>query len=236
MSLLDLYLKGGIFMHAILACSCITVYVVIERSLVLRKARVDVGQYMMKLRSIFHQGDVSAVLAFCSQKDAPITNIIRRGIVKHDQGDAKVREAVENAGREEVYHLDKHLWILASMAGVAPMLGFLGTVTGMITAFQVIQSLQGVVNPGDLAAGIWEALLTTAFGLVVGIPSLFLYNYFVTRVGKFVHEIEVTSTEFLDLLEGHDWAKAALKMGNEAGSSRPLVYDEDDFFRRKKQG
>ncbi len=236
MNLLDLYLKGGVFMHAILACSFIMVYVVIERSLVLRKARVDVGQYMMKLRSIFHQGDVSAVIAFCSQKDAPITNIIRRGLVKHDQGDMKVREAVENAGREEIYHLEKHLWVLASIAGVAPMLGFLGTVTGMIAAFQVIQSLQGVVNPGDLAAGIWEALLTTAFGLVVGIPSLFLYNYFVTRVGKFVHQIEVTSTEFLELLDGHDWTKAAVKDVTEATPARALVYDGDDFFRKKTRG
>jgi biopolymer transport protein ExbB/TolQ len=177
-----------------------------------------------------------AVLALCSQKDAPIANIIRRGIFKHDQGDAKVREAVENAGREEVYHLEKHLWVLASMAGVAPMLGFLGTVTKMIAAFQVIQSLHGVVNPGDLAAGIWEALLTTAFGLVVGIPSLFLYNYFLSRVGKFVHEMEVTSTEFLDLLESHNGTKASPTSGNEAASPRALVYDDDDFFRKKTQG
>ena len=236
MNLLDLYLEGGIFMHAILACSFIAVYVVIERSIVLRKARIDVGQFMMKLRSIYQKGEVSAVLAFCSQKDAPIANIIRRGIVKHDQGDVKVREAVENAGREEVYHLEKHLWVLASMAGIAPMLGFLGTVTGMIAAFQIIQSLQGVVNPGDLAAGIWEALLTTAFGLVVGIPSLFIYNYFITRVGKFVHEMEVTSTEFLDLLEGQDGAKNSPASGNEAASPRTLVYDDDDFFRKKAKG
>ncbi|MBI4536267.1 MAG: MotA/TolQ/ExbB proton channel family protein, partial [Ignavibacteriae bacterium] len=201
MNVLDMYVKGGVIMHVILACSLVSCYVAIERYFVLRKAKLDVGQFMLKLRSIFSQGDVSAVLAFCSQKDAPIANIIRRGIVKHDQGAEKVREAVENAGREEVYNLEKHLSILATMSGAAPMLGFLGTVTGMIAAFQIVEKLGGAVNPGDLAGGIWEALITTAFGLFVGIPAMALYNYFTTRVRKFVYEMEVTSTEFLDLIE-----------------------------------
>lgn len=233
MKLLDMYFQGGVLMHPILVCSIVAVYVAIERWLVLRKARVDVGQFMMKLRSVLQKGDVPAILAFCSQKDAPIANIIRRGIVKHDQGEAKVREAVENAGKEEVYHLEKHLWVLASVAGLAPMLGFLGTVTGMIGAFQVIESLRGVVNPGDLAAGIWEALVTTAFGLMVGIPALALYNYFVTRVGKFVHEMEVTSTEFLDLLDRTDGLRGELTGHGRRAPSQPLVFEDDEYFRKK---
>jgi len=233
MSLLEMFLKGGFIMYPILLCSVIVVYISIERFLVLRKAQLDVGQFMMKLRSIFQQGDVSAVLAFCSQKDAPIANIIRRGIVKHDQSDEKVRQTVEDAGRVEVYQLEKRLSVLASIAGIAPMLGFLGTVTGMVSAFQSIESLGGSVNPGDLAGGIWEALLTTVFGLVVGIPAYALYNYFVTRVARFVNEMEVTTSEFLDLLQQRVPKEVPLKVQDDQPKNRSLVYEDDEYFRKK---
>ena len=220
-------------MYPILLCSLIAVYIAIERYLVLRKAQLDVGQFMMKVKSIFHQGDVSAVLAFCSQKDAPISNIVRRGILKHDQGDEKVREAVEVAGREEVYHLERRLPVLASMAGIAPMLGFLGTVVGMISAFQQIESLAGNVNPADLAGGIWVALLTTAFGLAVGIPAYAVYNYFVSRVARFVHEMEVTTTEFLDLLQRREEKGAPVQVQGDPTPSRSFVFEDDEYFRKK---
>ncbi|MCZ6776248.1 MAG: MotA/TolQ/ExbB proton channel family protein [Ignavibacteria bacterium] len=233
MNLLEMVLKGGVVMYPILLCSLIAVYVAIERYLVLRKAQLDVGQFMMKVKSIFHQGDVSAVLAFCSQKDAPISNIVRRGILKHDQGDEKVREAVEVAGREEVYHLERRLPVLASMAGIAPMLGFLGTVVGMISAFQQIESLAGNVNPADLAGGIWVALLTTAFGLAVGIPAYAVYNYFVSRVARFVHEMEVTTTEFLDLLQRREEKGAPVQVQGDPPPSRSFVFEDDEYFRKK---
>jgi biopolymer transport protein ExbB len=200
---------------------------------------------MMKVRSIFQKGDASAVLTFCSQKDAPIANIIRRGIVKHDLGDEKVRQSVEDAGKEEVYHLEKRLSWIASIAGIAPMLGFLGTVTGMVTAFQRIEVLGGMVNPGDLAGGIWEALITTVFGLVVGILAYALYNYFVTRVARFVHEMEMTTTEFIDLLQQRVAVEKPLKVQQEPVASAPapptsaskpapaLVFDDDEYFRKK---
>ena len=231
MNVLDMFFKGGFVMYLILLCSVVAAYITIERMLTLRKAQLDVGQFMMKLKSIFHQGDLAAVAGFCSQKDAPIANIIARGLTKHDQGDEKVREAVENAGKEEVYHLEKRLSILASIAGIAPMLGFLGTVTGMISAFQRIEILAGSVNPGDLAGGIWEALITTAFGLMVGIPAYAVYNYFVTRVARFVHEMEVTTTEFLDLIQRRQPRTASA--APQAGVPGPLQYEEDAFFRRK---
>ncbi len=236
MNLLEMFFKGGVIMYPILLCSVIMVYVAIERYLTLRKAQLDVGQFMMKVRSLFQRGEASAVLAFCSQKDAPIANIIRRGVMKHDQGDQKVREAVEDAGKEEVYHLEKRISWLASIAGIAPMLGFLGTVTGMVAAFQQIQSLAGTVNPGDLAGGIWEALITTVFGLVVGIPAYALHNYFVTRVARFVHEMEVTSSELLDLLErkAGDPLPVQRKAQQPAVAQEPvLVFDDDEYFRKK---
>ncbi len=233
MNLLEMFFKGGVIMYPILLCSVIAVYITIERLFVLRKAQLDVGQFMMKLRSIFQQGDVSAVLAFCSQKDAPIANIIRRGIVKHDQSDEKVRQTVEDAGRAEVYQLEKRLSVLASVAGIAPMLGFLGTVTGMVSAFQSIESLGGSVNPGDLAGGIWEALLTTVFGLVVGIPAYALYNYFVTRVARFVNEMEVTTSEFLDLLQQRVPKEVPLKVQDDQPKRRAMAFEDDEYFRKK---
>jgi len=233
MNLLEMFFKGGVIMYPILLCSFVAIFIAIERFLVLRKAQLDVGQFMMKLRSIFQKGDASAVLAFCSQKDAPIANIIRRGILKLDHGDQKVRESVDDAGKAEVYNLEKRLSILASVAGIGPMLGFLGTVVGMVSAFQKIESLGGTVNPSDLAGGIWEALITTVFGLVVGIIAFALYNYFVTRVARFVYEMETTTTEFLDLLEHRSVQNAPLKVQEERTPSPTLVFDDDEYFRKK---
>jgi len=234
MNLLEMFVKGGVIMYPILLCSIVAVAIVIERILALRKARLDVGQFMMKVKSIYQQGSVTGVLTFCSQKDAPIANIIRRGILKHRQGDEKVRQAVEDAGREEVYHLEKKLSILASIAGVSPMLGFLGTVTGMISAFQQIEGLSGNVNPADLAGGIWEALITTAFGLFVGIPAYAAYNYFVTRVARFVHEMEVTTTEFLDLLQPQDRVQENIPISVKEDAHAPALAFDDEYFRKKE--
>ncbi len=229
-----MFFQGGVIIYPILLCSIIAAYVTMERFLVLRRAQLDVGQFMMKVRSIFQKGDVSAVLTFCSQKDAPIANIVRCGLVKHDQGDQNVREAVEDVGRAEVFTLKKHLSLLAGIAGVAPMLGFLGTATGIFNTFQGIQSLGENVNIADLAGGISQALLTTVFGLVVGIAAYTFYNYFITRVASFVHQMEVTTTEFLDLLQRRDVADVSLKVRSESIRQRALVYEGDEFFRKKR--
>ncbi len=115
--------------------------------------------------------------------------------------EARVLEAIEVAGKQEISKLEKGLSTLATVAGAAPMLGFLGTVTGMIAAFMKIQELQGSASPADLASGIWEALLTTAFGLFVGIPALAFYNYFVSLISKIVLDMERVATDILDVLD-----------------------------------
>jgi len=200
MSFLELFLKGGIIMWPILLCSVIGAAVIIERYFVLRKARTDVGQFMLRLRSVLQKGDVMAGIQFCSKTNAPLPHILKQGLAKYPEGPDRVREAIENAGKEEAFKLEQRLGVLANVAGVAPLLGFLGTVTGMIGAFRTIEMLGGTATPADLAGGIWEALLTTAFGLIVGIPAFGFYNYFVSRVGRFVFEMEHASEEFLDLV------------------------------------
>lgn len=201
MDLLSIVFKGGWVMIPIALCSLIAVFIVVERFLVLRKAQLDVGQFMLKIRTIFRKGDIAGVLGFCSQKDAPIANILRKGLQKYDQGAEKVKDAVESAGKAEIYHLEKRIGLLATIAGIAPLIGFLGTVMGMIAAFRQIEGLGGNATPSDLAGGIWEALMTTAFGLVVGIFAYVFYNYFVSRVARFVFEMESSSTELLELVQ-----------------------------------
>ncbi len=232
MNLLDLFLRGGIVMYPILFCSLLAVVIIIERFLVLRRANIDAGQFMLRLRSVLQRGDIMAGINFCSKTVAPIANILKKGLVKYPEGHARVREAIENAGKEETFKLEHRLGILASVAGIAPLLGFLGTVTGMIGAFRTIEQLSGAVNPSDLAGGIWEALLTTAFGLMVGIPAYGFYNYFVNRVGRFVFEMESASEEFIDLV---------ISGKLEDGGGRDLVEagtapEGDEFFRRKREG
>ena len=236
MDLLEMMGRGGPLMWPILACSILGVYAVIDRFLVLRRARMDAGQFTLKLKSIYRHGDTKAVIAYCGQKDAPIVNIVRRGVLKYDKGDAKIREAIENAGRDEVFHLERRLSLLASIGAVAPMLGFLGTVTGLIAAFQSIESQSGIAPPASMTAGVWEALITTAFGLVVGIAAIMFYNYFVTRIQRLVHDMDVTSSELLDLLEQGP-AGSAARVIEDAGIMplpRPAVHHEQDFFRRKE--
>jgi len=201
MNIFSVAVKGGVVMIPILLCSLVAVYVVIERMLVLRSAQIDVGQFVIKVKETFRRRDIAGVEELCQRTTAPIAAIIQRGIDKISIGELKVKEAIENAGREEIYRLEKRLSWLASIAGIAPMLGFLGTVTGMIAAFQQVESQGASVNPATLAGGIWEALITTAFGLIVGIPAYAAYNYFVSRVEHFVHEMEMTTTQFLDLLD-----------------------------------
>lgn len=201
MSLIDLFLKGGLVMWPILACSLVAVAIIAEKFWKLSRVKVDGSKFILRIRSVLSRGDVSAALSMCSEMDVPLSNILRSGLLKINESHEDIKDAVEQAARGEVYKLEKGLGILATIAGVAPLLGFLGTVTGMIAAFRVIEVNQGTVNPTLLAGGIWEALLTTAFGLFVGIPAYFMYNYFVTRVARFVYETESSSNDFLDVTQ-----------------------------------
>lgn len=233
MDYLSIVARGGWLMLPIFICSLIAVFIIIERFLVLRRARMDVGQFMLKIKSILHRGDVEGVRSFCSQKESPLAHILKKGISKYEEGWDKVREAIENQGKIEIFNLEKRLNVLATVAGIAPLIGFLGTVTGMILAFMRIESLGGNVNPSDLAGGIWQALLTTAFGLSVGIIAYGFYNYFVSRVARFVHELEMTSTEFLEILKGGTGgSQGGDQQRAQRHASKPVY--EEDYFKEKE--
>lgn len=185
-------------MWPILLSFLITIGVLFERWIVLRRGKFDSQQFLLRLKSLYRHGDMAAVLSYCSQKDVPLTGIVRRGVLKRGLGPARVREVVESAAHEEMYHMERHLGILAAMSTIAPMLGLIGSVVGLMTAF----GRQGAaMAQPDLASGIWQALLCTAFGLVVGLVASIGYNALVARIKRLVHELETASNEFLDLVE-----------------------------------
>lgn len=201
MNLLDIFLKGGFIMWPILLCSVIGLAVTVDRFIMLRKAKINVPAFMVRIRGFIKKKDISGAISYCMQEKSPVANIVRKGLKKYKYGHDRVKDAIENAGSQEVSKLEKGLSLLASVAGIAPLLGFLGTVTGMIQAFMTIQDLAGAANPSDLAGGIWEALITTAFGLIVGIPAFAIYNYFLSAVKKLVGEMETVANDVIDVIQ-----------------------------------
>ncbi len=203
MSLLSILAKGGWLMIPLALFSLIALGIFIERMLVLRKTQINLKAFLLKLSQRLGNRDIQGALMLCASTPSPIAKVLESGIRRYNQSREEIKEAIESAGRAEIYQLERGFGALATIAGVAPLTGFLGTVTGMIQAFMRIQELGGNVNATVLAGGIWEALITTAAGLVVGILTLLAYNYLVGRVQRFVFELEVSSNNLLDVLTGN---------------------------------
>ncbi|MDD5449198.1 MAG: MotA/TolQ/ExbB proton channel family protein [Candidatus Omnitrophica bacterium] len=201
--MLEFMQKGGPVMWVIFLCSVVALAVIIERFWQLRRARIDIDKFMNEISSLLKRNRIMEAIEMCNQTPGPISQILKAGILKHDRSKPEIREAIEDAAVGEIPILEKNLSMLATVAHIAPLLGLLGTVTGMVRAFQVIEqkatALQPV-NPKDLAGGIWEALLTTVFGLCVAIPTYVAYNYFVNKVNGFILEMEKTATDLVNLL------------------------------------
>ncbi len=187
-------------MWPILFCSIVGVAISIERFISLRRASIDTREFMDTMRQVLRQNRMQEAIEICEHTNAPVSRILRAGILKHDRPKEDIREAIEDAGNLEIPRLERYLSALATCANISPLLGLLGTVQGMIAAFAQIQNKRGQVNPSDLAEGIGTALYTTAFGLAVAIPMLVPYNYFVTRVENMVVEMEISSSELVELL------------------------------------
>lgn len=191
--------------------SLLALGIFIERLLVLRKSQINFNAFLLKLRQHIINKDIQSALKLCADAQSPIARIMETGIKRHDQSREDIKDSIESAGRAEIYQLEKGYGTLATIAGVAPLTGFLGTVTGMIRAFMRIQELGGNVNATVLAGGIWEALITTAAGLFVGILTLLAYNYLVSKVQRFVFQLEVSSSNLLELLTSRSENEVPLK-------------------------
>jgi biopolymer transport protein ExbB len=200
MSYWDLAVKGGIIMIPIAILSLIMVYIFFERYFAIKAAtQIDVN-FMNRIRDYFHEGKIDAAQTLCKSTNNPVARMIEKGISRIGRPLNDVHVAIENVGRLEIYNLEKGLPILASVAGGAPMLGFLGTVTGMVRAFYDMANAGNNIDIKLLSGGIYEAMITTVAGLIVGILAYFAYNYLVSRIEKVVNKLEVSTTDFLDLL------------------------------------
>jgi biopolymer transport protein ExbB len=197
----ELLFQGGWAMVPIVLLSVLMVAVVWERVRALRRAQGDPDALTRSVADYVRNGDLAGAAAYCRDQDTPAARIVQRGLERLGRPIGEIKEAVGEAGRRETYALEKRMDLLASIAAIAPMLGFLGTVTGMIEAFRQIQRYEGLVNPSLLAGGIWEALVTTAAGLAVGLLALFAYNLLISRIGRLVNGLEAASSDFIDLLQ-----------------------------------
>ena len=200
-SVLDLLLNGGFMMIPLVLLLFGAIYIFIERTLTMRKAQNIPPQFMNNIRKLVTDGRVDEAKSLCDETESPVAKMIEKGLSRIGSPLKNIRESIENVGAIELYRLEKNLSTLATISGAAPMIGFLGTVTGMIQAFIAIAQEEGSVSPKLLSAGIYEAMITTATGLAVGIVAYLGYNYLVSQVQKVVHKMEMTSVDFIDLLQ-----------------------------------
>lgn len=198
---IDLLYKGGYVMIPLIILSIVAIYIFVERTLTIKKASRVPEQFTEKIRALVSSGDISGARLVCSQTDSPVARMIEKGVTRIGSPLKTIEASIENVGKIEIYRLEKNLTLLATISGAAPMIGFLGTVTGMIQAFIAIAQEEGNVSPQLLSTGIYEPMVTTATGLAVGIIAYLGYNYLIAQVNKVVHKMEYTSIDFIDLLQ-----------------------------------
>lgn len=199
-NVLELATKGGWIMIVLLILSLIACYIFIQRVIVIRRAGKEDESFMNRIKDYIHEGKVESALNLCRSTNTPAARMIEKGITRLGRPMNDVQVAIENVGNLEVAKLEKGFPVIATTAAGAPMLGFLGTVTGMVRAFFDMANAGTNVDITLLSGGIYEALVTTVGGLIVGILALFAYNYLVSQVDNVVNKMEAHTMEFMDLL------------------------------------
>jgi biopolymer transport protein ExbB len=199
-SIYELVLKGGWIMAILGLFSIIAVYIFIERYFTINKASKEDRNFMNNIRDFIKDGKVDSAMALCKSNKSPISSMIEKGLSRIGRPLNDINAAIENVGKLEVSRLEKNVAGLATIAGAAPMLGFLGTVIGMIIAFYDMSMAGNNIDIALLSTGIYQAMITTVGGLIVGILAYVCYNILVAKVEKLVYLLEARSTEFMDLL------------------------------------
>jgi len=200
LSLWDLCLSGGFIMIPLALLAALSIYIFIERAIALHRANKDDDSFMRRIKDYIHDGEFESALNLCRNNGSPYARLISKGISRIGRPMNDVLVAIENMGNIEIARLSRGLPWLATTAAGAPMLGFLGTVIGMVQAFYAMASAGATATIGDFADGIYTALVTTVAGLVVGIIALFAYNYLVSRINSVMNKLEGKTMEFMDLL------------------------------------
>tara|TARA_Y100000768_G_scaffold355453_1_gene309140 strand:+ start:364 stop:1053 length:690 start_codon:yes stop_codon:yes gene_type:complete len=200
-TVMELLFKGGLMMIPILVLFVITIYILIEKILIINRESKSPKGFTDEIISRVKNDDINGAILVCNDTNNPVSRMILKGLNKLNTSLKNIESSIENVGKIEIYNLEKNLNLLATISGAAPMIGFLGTVTGMIQAFISIAEEEGAVSPKLLSSGIYEAMLTTAAGLFVGIVAYLSYNYLVSRVEKLIHKMEYTTIEFIETLQ-----------------------------------
>ena len=200
LTLIDLAIKGGWVMLIIVLLSFVAAYIFIERLFVIKKAQKQDINFMNRIKDYIHDGKIDAATALCKSTDTPAARMVEKGISRLGRPLQDISTAIETVGKLEISKLEKSFPTLATIAGAEPMLGFLGTVIGMIQSFYAMSLAGNNIEVSLLSNGIYTSLVTTAGGLFVGILCFFAYNTLVVRVEKIVFTLEATLTEFMDIL------------------------------------
>lgn len=204
LSVIDLIVDGGtgsiLIISVLFVMLFVALYIYFERIFAIKAASKIDSNFMNQIRDHVSNGKLEAAKLLCAQTDSPVARLTEKGISRIGKPLDDINTAIENAGTLEVYKLEKNVSVLATVAGAAPMIGFLGTVIGMILAFHQMASNGGQAEMGSLASGIYTAMTTTVAGLIVGIIAYIGYNHLVNRTDKVVHKMEANAVEFLDLL------------------------------------
>ena len=204
LSVIELISSGGIggniIMGTLALLSIYAIYILIERYSTIKKASLEDVSFLKSIKNFVEQKDIQAAKTLCKNTDNPVSRMIEKGIDRIDKPMTDISAAIENQGKLEVYKMENNLANLATVAGAAPMIGFLGTVIGMIVAFHEMASAGGNIDVEMLSKGIYTAMVTTVGGLIVGIIAYIAYNFLVSKVDKVIFQLEARTTEFLDLL------------------------------------
>ena len=203
-TVMELLFKGGFMMIPILVLFVITIYILIEKILIINRESKSPNGFTDEIISRVKNDDINGAILVCNDTNNPVSRMILKGLNKLNTSLKNIESSIENVGKIEIYNLEKNLSLLATISGAAPMIGFLGTVTGMIQAFISIAEEEGAVSRKLLSSGIYEAMLTTAAGLFVGIVAYLSYNYLVSRVEKLIHKMEYTTIEFIETLQNKE--------------------------------
>lgn len=196
----ELIQKGGIILVLILVLAFVATVIIIERLLYFRKIRTDEEKILFRLKATLEKGHYDEAISICEGNPSPITNLMKVGLEYREHSEERIKDAIVSAANMEIPRLERYLSALGTIANIATLLGLLGTVTGNIRSFGVLSSLGAVGDPSLLAKGIAEALLTTAAGLIVSIPTIVFYNYLVNRVNHTIIRLENRVTELVLIL------------------------------------
>lgn len=197
----DLFMSGGWLMWVLVLLAAVMIFIFIERFIAIRRATKLDKNFMNRIRDFISEGNINAAIDLCRRTDSPVARMIEKGIERIGRPMGDIQTAIENVANVEVAKLETGLPWLASISGGAPMLGFLGTVVGMVQVFiSMSASTSGVIELGQLSSGMYVAMVTTVGGLIVGIPAYFGHNYLVARIERLVFRMEATTIAFMDIL------------------------------------